>query len=127
MNVRADAAGALERAARAQIKTLIHMDGAEHRAYRRLTNDWFKPGDAQDRVRAAHRRSSRGSYVDRMAALGGECDFATDVALYYPLHVIMSILGVPEADEPRMLDLTQKLFGAEDPDFGGGTDTDRAR
>jgi cytochrome P450 len=25
------------------IKTLIHMDGAEHRAHRRITNDWFKP------------------------------------------------------------------------------------
>src|SRR5262249_11438007 len=26
------------------IKTLIHQDGEEHRAYRNLTNDWFKPG-----------------------------------------------------------------------------------
>ena len=34
----------------------------------------------------------------------------------------MSVLGVPESDEPRMLDLTQKLFGAEDPDFGVGAD-----
>ena len=31
----------------------------------------------------------------------------------------MSILGVPETDEPRMLDLTQKVFGGEDPDVGG--------
>ncbi|HUE39210.1 MAG TPA: cytochrome P450, partial [Candidatus Binatia bacterium] len=46
-------------------------------------------------------------------------DFASQVALYYPLQVIMSVLGVPESDEPRMLQLTQKLFGAEDPDFGG--------
>src|SRR5262249_33603928 len=58
-------------------------------------------------------------YVDRMAALGGQCDFARDVALYYPLHVIMSILGVPDADEPRMLRLTQQLFGNEDPEFAG--------
>jgi cytochrome P450 len=61
-------------------------------------------------------------YVDRMVELGGECDFALDVARYYPLQVIMSILGVPESDELRMLDLTQKLFGAEDPDFGVGDD-----
>jgi cytochrome P450 len=50
-----------------------------------------------------------------MAALGGECDFVQQVALHYPLHVIMTILGVPESDEPRMLKLTQELFGAADP------------
>jgi len=30
----------------------------------------------------------------------------------------MEILGVPAADEPRMLMLTQELFGATDPDLG---------
>jgi cytochrome P450 len=34
--------------------------------------------------------------------------------------VIMSIMGVPEADEPRMLKLTQELFGAADPELGRG-------
>ena len=61
-----------------------------------------------------------------MAELGGECDFAMDVARYYPLQVIMSVLGVPESDELRMLELTQKLFGADDPDFGVGGDPHRA-
>ena len=51
-----------------------------------------------------------------MLATGGRCDFVTDVALHYPLHVIMEILGVPEQDEPRMLMLTQELFGPQDPD-----------
>ena len=51
-----------------------------------------------------------------MAATGGECDFVRDVALGYPLHVIMEILGVPEEDEGRMLTLTQELFGATDPE-----------
>jgi hypothetical protein len=32
------------------------------------------------------------------------------------LHVIMSVFGVPEADEPRMMTLTQDLFGTNDPD-----------
>jgi cytochrome P450 len=39
------------------------------------------------------------------------------VALHYPLRVIMQILGVPPEDEPRMLRLTQELFGATDPDL----------
>jgi len=54
-----------------------------------------------------------------MAARNGRCDFARDVALYYPLRVIMSILGVPDTDEPRMLKLTQQLFGNEDAEFAG--------
>ena len=105
-------------------KTLIHMDGAQHRGYRNLTNDWFKPG-ALKRVLEPRVRELAKKYVDRMAELGGACDFALDVARYYPLQVIMSVLGVPEADEPLMLDLTQKLFGAEDPDFGVGADPEQ--
>ena len=108
------------------VKTLINMDGDQHRAYRNLTNDWFKPAalkrTLQPRVELLAKR-----YVDRMAELGGACDFAMDVARYYPLQVIMSVLGVPEADEPLMLDLTQKIFGADDPDLGVGSDPERRR
>ena len=64
-----------------------------------------------------------------MAAMGGECDFARDIALYYPLRVIMEILGVPPVDEPLMLKLTQELFGAADPEMntrGGAAGADGA-
>ena len=56
-------------------------------------------------------------YVDLMMEKGPTCDFAREIAVYYPLHVIMSILGVPESDEPLMLRLTQELFGGADPDM----------
>jgi cytochrome P450 len=102
-------------------KTLIHMDGEQHRAYRNLTNDWFKPGELKRALQPRIEKLAQ-KYVDRMAELGGACDFAMDVARFYPLQVIMSVLGVPEEDEGRMLDLTQKLFGADDPDFGVGGD-----
>ena len=101
------------------IKTLIHMDGAEHRAYRKVTSDWFKPASLRQRIGGRLDTLAR-RFVDRMLDFDGACDFAADIALYYPLHVIMSILGVPESDEPRMLQLTQKIFGQEDPEFGGG-------
>lgn len=100
------------------IKTLIHMDGAEHRAYRQVTNDWFKPANLRKEIGARLPVLAK-RFVDRMLAHDGECDFVRDIALYYPLHVILSILGVPETDEPRMLELTQKIFGGEDPDVGG--------
>jgi cytochrome P450 len=107
------------RATPAPVKTLIQMDGEQHRAYRNLTNDWFKPG-ALRRTLEPRVEQLAAKYVERMAELGGACDFAMDVARYYPLQVIMSVLGVPESDELRMLELTQKVFGADDPDFGGG-------
>jgi cytochrome P450 len=68
-------------------------------------------GKFEGRVREIARAT-----VQRMLDKGGACDFVEDVALGYPLHVIMEILGVPEKDEPRMLKLTQELFGPQDPD-----------
>jgi cytochrome P450 len=56
------------------------------------------------------------AHVDAMATKGPECDFVREVAVWYPLRVIMEILGVPPADEPFMLKLTQEIFGAGDPD-----------
>jgi cytochrome P450 len=90
------------------VRTLVHMDEPDHRNYRALTNHWFTPSNVLELTR---------EFVDRMLAHGGECDFVKDVALYYPLRVIMQILGVPQSDEPRMLKLTQELFGARDPDL----------
>ncbi|MFI5042233.1 MAG: cytochrome P450 [Acidimicrobiales bacterium] len=97
------------------VTTLINMDGDDHRVHRGLINDWFKPASIRrltDQVEALARQA-----VDEMAATGGQCDFAVDVAMNFPLRVILSILGLPESDYPRMLRLTQELFGTEDPDF----------
>ncbi len=105
----------VDAAANAPVKTLIQMDGDQHKAHRGIVNEWFKPGHV-NRMQAQVDELARRS-VDRMAALGGRCDFATDVAVHFPLHVILAILGLPEDDYPRMLQLTQELFGAEDPDI----------
>ncbi len=105
----------LDDMANSPVKTLIQMDGDEHKAHRNIVNDWFKPANVksmQDRIDALARSS-----VDRMATMGDRCDFANDVAVYFPLHVILAILGLPEDDYPRMLQLTQELFGTEDPDM----------
>jgi cytochrome P450 len=96
------------------VKSLIQMDAPEHLAYRGLTSAWFQPGNIKQlegRIRELARAA-----VDRMAASGGRCDFVNEIALHYPLLVIMEILGLPEEHEPLMLKLTQGLFGAADPD-----------
>jgi cytochrome P450 len=102
-----------------ELKTLIHLDDPRHRELRSLTIDWFKPRSLarlDDRLAELARAS-----VARMAALGGSCDFARDVAMPYPLQVILAILGLPEEDFPRMLVLTQNLFGGDDPEYTRGT------
>jgi cytochrome P450 len=98
------------------VRSLVQMDAPDHPKYRALTQAWFMPRNIErldQRIRSIARAS-----VERMAAKGGECDFVREVALHYPLHVVMEILGVPEQDEPRMLMLTQELFGATDPELG---------
>jgi cytochrome P450 len=100
------------------LRTLIHMDEPDHRAYRNVTADWFLPKNlARLETRLAGLATET---VDRMAAMGGECDFARDIAMQYPLQVILAILGLPESDYPRMLKLTQELFGAADEEVGRG-------
>jgi cytochrome P450 len=96
------------------VRSLVQMDAPDHPKYRALTQGWFMPGNLmkfEPRIREIARHT-----VEKMIAKGGACDFVADVALGYPLHVIMEILGVPEQDEPRMLRLTQELFGPHDPD-----------
>ncbi len=102
--------------------TLVQMDEPDHMKYRLLTLSWFMPQNLK-KLEARIRDIAREA-ADRMVAHGGECDFVKEIALHYPLRVIMEILGVPQEDEPRMLKLTQELFGATDPDLRRKEDDD---
>jgi cytochrome P450 len=100
-----------------QPKSLVQLDGDDHRVHRAVTNDWFKPaavGSRQPRI-----DEIADEFVERMRQLGGRCDFARDIAQPYTLRVIMDIYGVPIEDEPLMMELTQGLFGAADPEYLG--------
>ena len=100
------------------LRTLIHMDEPDHKAYRAITAQWFQPSSLRKLEGRMAELAKR--YVDRMVDLGGSCDFMQDVAVHYPLYVILSILGLPESDHPRMLKLTQELFGAADEEMQRG-------
>lgn len=96
------------------VRTLLDMDGADHRDHRGLTQSWFN-SRFLDTLRERMALLAR-EYVDKLAALGGECEFIEQVAVPYPLIMITSILGLPDSDAPLVLKLTQELFGAQDPD-----------
>ncbi|NDD96374.1 MAG: cytochrome P450 [Actinobacteria bacterium] len=102
------------------LRTLIHVDDPEHRDLRGVTQEWFLPKNLvklEDMIAGYAKR-----YVDNMAGMGGSCDFARDIAMYMPLNVILSILGLPESDYGRMLKLTQELFGAADEEMQRDSD-----
>ena len=107
------------------LRTLIHMDDPDHKKFRDLTRDWFMPASLKS-VEPKVREIAKNA-VDRMLELGEEIDFVNDVAVWYPLRVVMMILGVPEEDEALMLKLTRELFGADDPDMRRKVETDEER
>ena len=99
------------------VRSLVQMDDPDHSKYRALTQSWFMPTQLrrlEPQIRALARQT-----IEEMAR-HTECDFARDVAALYPLRVIMLILGLPPEDEPRMLRLTQELFGNQDEDMTRG-------
>jgi cytochrome P450 len=98
-------------------RTLVHLHGEVHNKYRAVTNDWFKPAAVKHLQPTIDAIADE--FADRLVALDGRCDFATEVAVPFTIRVIMSIFGVPERDERTMLELTQGLFGAADPEYLG--------
>jgi cytochrome P450 len=97
------------------LRTLINMDAPDHPKFRLLTQSWFMPKNL--RLLEGNIRAIARGMAEKMAAAGGECDFVDLVALHYPLLVILSLLGAPTSDEPRVLQLTQQVLGASDPEL----------
>jgi cholest-4-en-3-one 26-monooxygenase len=97
---------------------LLTMDPPEHRTYRGLMSDHFKPRaiapKKADVSRIAH------TLLDAVA--GRESiDFVAEVAAVLPLAVIAEMLGVAPEDRDRFVHITNRIIGAADPEFQEGT------
>ena len=104
------------------VSSLVQLDAPKHTKLRRLTQEWFMPKNL--RTIEAQIRELAAKTADKFVAAGQGApgddkivDFVQLVAAPYPLHVVMQILGVPEEDEPRMLFLTQQMFGGQDEEL----------
>ena len=104
------------------IRTLVHMDDPHHRMVRAIGADWFRPKAMRDLKTRVDELAKR--YIDRMRDIGPECDFVTEIAVNFPLYVILSLLGLPEEHFPRMLKLTQEMFGGDDTEHQRGDTMD---
>ncbi|HET8930547.1 MAG TPA: cytochrome P450 [Acidimicrobiales bacterium] len=105
--------------------SLVQLDGDKHHSHRAIARDWFKPAAAKERQPRIAELADE--FVDRMRDLDGACDFAADIAKPFTLRVIMEIYGVPASDEPLMMELTQGIFGAADPEYVGEGDDVEAK
>ena len=95
-------------------ETIIEMDPPEHRDFRKVASGFFTP-------RSIHRldeivTTSARQQVDKLGE-EGECDFVEAIAQRHPLRVLATILGIDQADEELVLELTQQLFASDDPDL----------
>src|SRR5262245_2810086 len=103
-----------------QVRHLLTMDPPEHAAYRRLASAWFTPRGVETR---------RGEITKLAHGLleglepEGEFDFVTRFAAPLTLSVLADMLGVPRADWPRLFDWTNRLVGANDPEYQRGDAT----
>ncbi len=97
-------------------RSMISTDPPRHTKLRALVNRGFTPR-AVARAEASVRQRAR-EIVDAIAPKG-EVEFASEVAAVLPVAVICDMLGVPEADRPRLLDLTNRLLAGGDAEYGG--------
>ncbi|MEY4722057.1 MAG: hypothetical protein RIQ46_1782 [Pseudomonadota bacterium] len=97
------------------LRTILHMDPPDHPKYRAVASGYFHAKNLDGLT--GQIRAIAAEFADRLVEAGGECDFAQEIAFLYPLRVIMTVLGVPQEDEPLMLRLTQELFGTADDDL----------
>lgn len=98
--------------------SMIELDPPEHTRLRRLVGPAFSSmgvAKLQDQVRAR--------VIDILDSLEGrdEIDFVQDFATPLPLGVFYDLMGVPAADQKRMLELADRTFFSGDPRFGGDT------
>src|SRR2546427_2045755 len=105
-----------EDAARIGIRSMISTDPPKHTKLRAIVNRGFTPrmvAKAEDSVR---RRA--GEIVDAVAPKG-EIEFVSEVSSVLPVAIICDMVGVPDADRPRLLDLTNRLLAGGDAEYGG--------
>ena len=102
------------------VRAINQMDNPDHAKYKKITHAWFQPRQVRN-LEARIGELARAS-VDHMLTTGGACDFYNDVAVWYPLKVIMLILGIPDEDGPRLLDITKAYFSGGDPEMMRGND-----
>ncbi len=94
--------------------SMLHMDDPRHARLRGLVSRGFTP---RTLARVEHQvEQVAGQIVDDLAGRG-ECDFVTEVAARLPVQIICDMMGVPKSLHAEVLDNTNIILGANDPEY----------
>jgi cholest-4-en-3-one 26-monooxygenase len=104
-------------------RSLIETDPPAHNRLRRLVSSAFTPRKVSDYE--VYTREIASGLLDDIAARG-TVDLVETIAAPLPINVIVSILGVPDADAQMMIELTDHLVAGTsdrplDPNAYGNT------
>jgi cholest-4-en-3-one 26-monooxygenase len=94
--------------------SILNMDAPKHNRYRRLVSKGFTPRMIGQLLETVEQRAVR--IVDDVCERG-EAEFVEELAGKLPLEMICEMIGLPEADWPRMFEISNLLIGRDDPDF----------
>ena len=95
--------------------SMIVMDDPRHAKFRLLVQKGFTPKTVAGVETSVRARAQ--ALVEQAKQTGGACDFVEQFAAPLPLQVICDMLGVPAEDEAQILEWTNHILGAGDPDF----------
>ncbi len=95
-------------------KIMLLTDPPKHTRYRLLVNKGFTPRMVG--MIEQHLQFRSELIVDAVVERG-ECEFVTDVAAELPLQAIAEIMGVPEEDRHLLFDWSNRMVGADDPEY----------
>lgn len=97
-----------------QGRSINFLDPPEHRKYRTLVEYAFRPGLLKERepIMREMARAIIDAVIDR-----GECEFVSEVAIQLPMRIMYYLLGVRPEDERRVVELTNRMILADDPEF----------
>ncbi|WP_082310851.1 cytochrome P450 [Nonomuraea sp. SBT364] len=93
---------------------MLNQDPPDHTRRRSLVNRGFTP-----RTIGALEQHIRDICDDLLDKCGTEADFVTEVAAPLPLYVICELLGAPVTDRDKIFTWSNRMIGAQDPDYAG--------
>ncbi|MBV9803800.1 MAG: cytochrome P450 [Solirubrobacterales bacterium] len=97
-------------------RNFLEFDPPKHGRYRRLISTSFTPGAV-----GRYEEWLRGLIAGRLHRVvgTGPFDLVSELAAPIPIQVLARLLGLPEADLPRLISLGDRLLVDTDPEFVG--------
>ena len=97
-------------------KIMLMTDPPRHTRLRLLVNKGFTP--RMINLIEQHLRYRTELIVDEVIERG-ECEFVTELAAELPLQAIAEIMGVPQEERHLLFEWSNRMVGADDPEYNG--------